>query len=167
MQKPVPKNIKEMKSFLGFASYYRSHIASSLYKVCSKDVIFQITEERRDAYDRIKYELTNAPVLILPEFQLPVKLYIDLACSQGLGAALPQRQIVDGKPREGVICYGSRQLKDPEAWYVANQIECLFLVWALEKYYYYLEDAVFLVYTDFKAFKSLLNMKTTNIHMLR
>ncbi|MBW0503224.1 hypothetical protein O181_042939 [Austropuccinia psidii MF-1] len=110
LQKPVPRNIKEIQSFLGFASYYRNHIksfahiTSSLYKLCSKDVVFEITKERRDAYERIKYELTNAPVLILPEFELPFKLYIDAACSQGLGAALHQRQIVDGDPREGVIC---------------------------------------------------------------
>ncbi|MBW0542468.1 hypothetical protein O181_082183 [Austropuccinia psidii MF-1] len=101
LQKPVPRNIKEMKSFLGFASYYRihiktfAHITSSLYKLCSKDVVFEITKERRDAYERIKYELTNAPVLILPDFELLFKLYIDEAYSQGLGEALHQRQIVD------------------------------------------------------------------------
>ncbi|MBW0550461.1 hypothetical protein O181_090176, partial [Austropuccinia psidii MF-1] len=173
LQKPVPKNIKEMQSFLGFASYYRNHIknfahiTSSLYKLCSKDVVFEITKERRDAYERIKYELTNAPVLILPDFELPFKLYIDAACSQGLGAALHQRQIVDGEPREGVICYISRQLKDSEARYGATQTECLCLVWALEKLHYYLEGAVFEVYTDCTALKSLLNMKTTNRHMLR
>ncbi|MBW0565920.1 hypothetical protein O181_105635 [Austropuccinia psidii MF-1] len=124
-------------------------------------------EERRDAYERIKYELTNAPVLILPDFELPFKLYIDAACSQGLGAALHQRQIVDGEPREAVICYISRQLKDSEAKYGATQTECLCLVWALEKLHYYLEGAVLEVYTDCTAFKSLLNMKTRNRQMLR
>ncbi|MBW0587143.1 hypothetical protein O181_126858 [Austropuccinia psidii MF-1] len=110
LQKPVPRNIKEMQYFLGFASYYRnhiknlSHIASSSYKLCSKDVVFEITKERRDAYERIKYELSNAPVLILPDFELPFKLYIDAAWSQGLGAALHHRQILDGESREGVIC---------------------------------------------------------------
>ncbi|MBW0592595.1 hypothetical protein O181_132310, partial [Austropuccinia psidii MF-1] len=39
--------------------------------------------------------------------------------------------------------------------------------WALEKLHYYLEGAVFEVYTDCTALKSLLNMKTTNRHMLR
>ncbi|MBW0555571.1 hypothetical protein O181_095286 [Austropuccinia psidii MF-1] len=78
-----------------------SHITSSLYKLCSKDVVFEITKEIRDAYKRIKYELTNAPVVILPDFELPFKSYIDAACSQGLGAALHQRQIVDGEPRAG------------------------------------------------------------------
>ncbi|MBW0584728.1 hypothetical protein O181_124443 [Austropuccinia psidii MF-1] len=134
-----------MQSFLELASYYRNHIknfaqiTSSLYKFSSKDVVFEITKERRDAYERIKYELTNAPVLILPDSELPFKLYIDAAGSQGLGEALHQRQIVDGEPREGVICYISKQLKDSKARYGATQTECLFLVWALEKLHYYLE----------------------------
>ncbi|MBW0465231.1 hypothetical protein O181_004946 [Austropuccinia psidii MF-1] len=80
LQKAIPKNIKEMQSFLGFASYYRNHIksrfhiTSSLYTLCSKDVVFEITKERKDAYDRIKHDLTNTPVLILPDFELPFKL---------------------------------------------------------------------------------------------
>ncbi|MBW0584618.1 hypothetical protein O181_124333 [Austropuccinia psidii MF-1] len=173
LQKPVPQNIKEMQYFLWFASYYSnhiknfSHITSSLCKLCSKDVAFEITKERRDIYERIKYELTNAPLLILRDFELPFKLYIEAACSQGLGAALCQRQIVDGEPREGVICYISRKLEDSEARYGATQTECLCLVWGLQKLHYYMEGAVFEVYTGCKALKSLLNMKTTNRHMLR
>ncbi|MBW0491634.1 hypothetical protein O181_031349 [Austropuccinia psidii MF-1] len=95
--KQVPKNIKDMQSFLGVASYYRnhiwnfSHITTTLYKLGSKDVVFEITKDRRDAYERIKNELTNETVLILPDFELPFKLYIDAACGQGLGAALHQR----------------------------------------------------------------------------
>ncbi|MBW0514338.1 hypothetical protein O181_054053 [Austropuccinia psidii MF-1] len=162
-----------MQYFLGFSTYYRNHIknfahiTSSLYKLCSKDVFFEITKERRDAYERIKHELTNAPMLILPDFELPFKLYIDSASSQVLGEALHQRQIVDGEPREGVIFYISRKLKDSEARYEATQTECLCLVWALEKFHYYLEGAVFEVYTDCTALKSLLKMKTTNRHILR
>ncbi|MBW0533177.1 hypothetical protein O181_072892 [Austropuccinia psidii MF-1] len=99
-----------MQSFLGISSYYRNHIkifahiTSILYKLCSKDVVFEITKERRDAYERIKFELTNAPVIILPDFELPFKLYIDAALSQGLGAAIHQRQIVDAKARKRVVC---------------------------------------------------------------
>ncbi|MBW0467327.1 hypothetical protein O181_007042 [Austropuccinia psidii MF-1] len=72
LQNLVPKNIKYMQSFLDFSSYYRSHIKtfshipSSLYKLCSKDLFFEITKERTHAYERIKHELTNATVLILP-----------------------------------------------------------------------------------------------------
>ncbi|MBW0492568.1 hypothetical protein O181_032283 [Austropuccinia psidii MF-1] len=165
LQKPVQRNIKEMQSFLGFASYYRNHIKRfahitiSLYKVCSKDVVFEISKKKRDAYERIKYELTNAPVPICPDFQLTFKLYVDAVCSQGLGAALHQRQIVDGELREGVICYISRQLKDSKARFGATQTECLCLVWALEKLHYDLEGAVFEVYTDCTALNSLIKMK--------
>ncbi|MBW0504935.1 hypothetical protein O181_044650 [Austropuccinia psidii MF-1] len=108
---PVPNNLKEIKSFLWFASYYRnyirnfSHITSSLYNLYSKDVVFEINKEKRDAYERIKHELTNAPALIFPDFELPFNLYIYVACSQGLGASLHQRQIGDGEPRERVIHY--------------------------------------------------------------
>ncbi|MBW0467249.1 hypothetical protein O181_006964 [Austropuccinia psidii MF-1] len=134
-----------------------------MLKRCS----FELTKERREAYERIKHELTNAPVLILPNFELLFKLYIDAACSQGLEAALHQRQIVDGELREGVICYISRQPKDSEARYGAALTEFLCVVWALEKLHYYLEDAVFEVYTDCTALKSLLNVNTTNRQMLR
>ncbi|MBW0567202.1 hypothetical protein O181_106917 [Austropuccinia psidii MF-1] len=94
--KPVPKNFKQMQYFLGFSSYCRNyirnfaHITTSLYKLGSKYVVFEITKERRDSYERIKHELKNTPVLSSPDFQLPFKLYIDEACSQGLGAALHQ-----------------------------------------------------------------------------
>ncbi|MBW0533628.1 hypothetical protein O181_073343 [Austropuccinia psidii MF-1] len=65
-----------------------------------------------------------------------------------LRRSLHQRQIVDGEPREGVICYISRKLKDSEGRYGATQTECLCLVWALEKLHYSMEGAVFEVYTD-------------------
>ncbi|MBW0461599.1 hypothetical protein O181_001314 [Austropuccinia psidii MF-1] len=131
LKKPVPKSIKEMQSFLGSDIYYRnhikhfSHISSSQYKLSSKYVVFETHKERRDEYERIKHELTNAPVLILPEFGLPFKLCIDAACSQALGVSLHQTQIVDGGQMEGVICYISSQLKDSEARYGATKTECL------------------------------------------
>ncbi|MBW0483470.1 hypothetical protein O181_023185 [Austropuccinia psidii MF-1] len=61
----------------------------------------------------------------------------------------------------------SKQLKESEARYGATKTECLCLVWALEKLHYYWEGAVFEVYTDCTALKSLLNIKTTSRHMLR
>ncbi|MBW0490441.1 hypothetical protein O181_030156 [Austropuccinia psidii MF-1] len=67
----------------------------------------------------------------------------------------------DGKSR---LCGQLRVLK---ARYGATQSGCLCLVWALEKLHYYLEGAVFEVYTGCTALKSLLKMKTTNGHMLR
>ncbi|MBW0543483.1 hypothetical protein O181_083198 [Austropuccinia psidii MF-1] len=125
-----------------------------------------MTQERIQAYEKIRYALTNAPLLLMPDWKLPFKLYID-ACGEGLGEALHQVQIVNDKPYEGPIFFISRQIKPIEARYGASQMECLCLVWALEKHHYYLEGSVFEVITDFNAVKSILNMKTPKRHMLR
>ncbi|MBW0538382.1 hypothetical protein O181_078097 [Austropuccinia psidii MF-1] len=102
----------------------------------------------------------------MPDWKLPFKLYID-ACGEGLGAALHQVQIFNEKPYEGPICFISRKIKPTEARYGASQTECLCLVWALEKLYYYLDGSVFGVITACNAVKSLLSMKTPKRHMLR
>ncbi|MBW0525437.1 hypothetical protein O181_065152 [Austropuccinia psidii MF-1] len=46
-------------------------------------------------------------------------------------------------------------------------MECLCLVWAVEKLHYYLDGSVFEGITYCNAVKSLLNMKTPKRHMLR
>ncbi|MBW0583929.1 hypothetical protein O181_123644 [Austropuccinia psidii MF-1] len=46
-------------------------------------------------------------------------------------------------------------------------MECLCLVWELEKLHYYLDGSVFEVISEFNTVKSLLNMKTCNRHILR
>ncbi|MBW0562373.1 hypothetical protein O181_102088 [Austropuccinia psidii MF-1] len=128
--KPIPQNKKEMMSFLGFSSYYRQHLkdfailAKSLYRICDQQTVFEMTQERIKAYEKIKKALTEAPLLLMPDWSIPFKLYID-ACGDGLGAALHQVQIIDDKPTEGPVCYISRQIKPTEARYGASQMECL------------------------------------------
>ncbi|MBW0543870.1 hypothetical protein O181_083585 [Austropuccinia psidii MF-1] len=73
-----------------------------------------MTEERVKAYEELKNCLTNAPFLLMPDWKLPFKLYID-ACGEGIGAALPQTQIINDKPVEAPICFISRQIKPTEA----------------------------------------------------
>ncbi|MBW0509816.1 hypothetical protein O181_049531 [Austropuccinia psidii MF-1] len=89
-----------------------------------------MTEERFKAYEELNNALTNSPFLLMPDWKLPFKHYID-ACGEGLGAALHQTQIIIDKPVEGPICFISRQIKPTEARYGASQMECLCLVWAL------------------------------------
>ncbi|MBW0517732.1 hypothetical protein O181_057447 [Austropuccinia psidii MF-1] len=125
-----------------------------------------MTQERIQEYEKIKYALTNAPLLLMPDRKLPFKLYID-ACGESLGAALHQVQIVNDKPYEGPICFISKKIKPTEARYGASQMECLCLVWALEKLHYYRDGSVFEVITYCNDLKSLLNMKTPNRYMLR
>ena len=172
LQKPMPQNLNEVRSFLGFASYYRRHIENfaavsrPLNELTQKGVVFEMTAERVKSYELLKQKLTSAPILLHPNYDLPFKLYVD-ASMEGLGAALHQVQIINDIPQEGVICFISRTLKDSEMRYGASQLECLCLVWALDKLHYFLEGSAFEVITDCTALKSLLNMKTPNRHMLR
>ncbi|MBW0507049.1 hypothetical protein O181_046764 [Austropuccinia psidii MF-1] len=83
--KPIPQNKKEMMSFLGFASYYRQHLkdfailAKSLYRICDQQTVFEIKQERIEAYEKIRKALTEAPLLLMPDWNIPSKVYID-AC---------------------------------------------------------------------------------------
>ncbi|POV94569.1 hypothetical protein PSHT_16136 [Puccinia striiformis] len=172
LQKPIPQSKKEMQSFLGFAGYYRQHIkdfaamTKSLTELCKLEVVYEMTQERISAFHLITKKLTTAPLLLFPQWEYPFILYVD-ASMTGLGAALHQVQEISGIIREGPIVFISRQLKASEAKYGASQLECLCLVWALEKLHYYLDGSAFDVVTDCTALRSLLNMKTPNRHMLR
>ncbi|MBW0549274.1 hypothetical protein O181_088989 [Austropuccinia psidii MF-1] len=142
--RPMPQNKKEIQSFLGFLGYYRKHIKDfasierPLYKLCDKDKVFEMTVDRVKAFESLRQALTTAPLLLIPDFKLPFKLYID-ATGDGLGAALYQVQIINDKHLEGPICFISRQIKPIEGRYGARKIECLCLVWAFEKLNYFLE----------------------------
>ncbi|MBW0521878.1 hypothetical protein O181_061593 [Austropuccinia psidii MF-1] len=99
----MPQNKKEMIPFLEFSSYYRQQLkyfaihARSLYRIYDQQTVFEMTQERIKEYEKIRYALTNAQLLLMPDWKLPFKLYID-ACGEGLGAALHQVQIVNEKP---------------------------------------------------------------------
>ncbi|MBW0580989.1 hypothetical protein O181_120704 [Austropuccinia psidii MF-1] len=77
--KPIPQNKKEMMSFLGFASYYRKHLkdfeilAKSLYRICDQQTVFEMTQEEIEAYEKIKKALTDAHLLLIPDWNIPFK----------------------------------------------------------------------------------------------
>ncbi|MBW0521114.1 hypothetical protein O181_060829 [Austropuccinia psidii MF-1] len=109
-----------------------------------------MTVDRVKAFESLRQALTTAPLLLMPDFKLPFKLYIDESGYE-LGAALHQVHILNYKPVEGPICFISRQIKPTEARYGASQMECLCLLWALEKLNYFLEGCGFEVIPDFTA----------------
>ncbi|MBW0502354.1 hypothetical protein O181_042069 [Austropuccinia psidii MF-1] len=170
--KPMPQNKKEIQSFSGLSVYYRQHIkdfesiARPLYKLCDKDTVFEMTAERVKAFESLRQALTTSPLLLMPDFKLPFKLYIH-ASQDGLGSALHQVQIINDKPLEGPICFISRRIKPTEARYGASQMGCLCLFCSLEKLNSFLEECVFELITAFTTVKSLLSMKTPNRHIRR
>ncbi|MBW0531975.1 hypothetical protein O181_071690 [Austropuccinia psidii MF-1] len=113
--KQIPQNKKEKMSFLGFSSYYRKQLkdfainSRPLYRICDQKTVFEITQESIQEYENIRYTLTNAPLLLMPDWKIPFKLSI-YACDEGLVSALHQVEIVNEKPYEGPICFISRQI---------------------------------------------------------
>ncbi|MBW0491296.1 hypothetical protein O181_031011 [Austropuccinia psidii MF-1] len=77
---PIPHNKKELMYFLGFASYYRQQLkyfailAKSLYIICDQQTVFEMTQERMEAYEKIRRSLTEAPLLLMPDWDIPLKL---------------------------------------------------------------------------------------------
>ncbi|MBW0532498.1 hypothetical protein O181_072213 [Austropuccinia psidii MF-1] len=127
--KPMPQNKKEIQSFLGFAGYYRQNIKGfafiegPIYILCDKDTVFEMTVDRVKAFESLRQALTTAPLLLMPEFKLPIKLYID-ASRDVLGAVLHPLQLINDKPVEEPIRFISRKIKPTEARYGASQMEC-------------------------------------------
>ena len=77
------------------------------HRLRDKDTVFEITVYRVKAFESLRKALTTAPLLLMPDFKLTLKLYID-ASEDGLGAALHQVRIIHDKPVEGPICFLSR-----------------------------------------------------------
>ena len=160
---PVPATTTALRSFLGFASYYRrfiqgfSKIAGPLHDLVAKgsarhkkkgaDISKLWDQQHQKAFEELKTALTTAPVLWFAEFTKPFILETD-ASHDGLSAILSQDQ--DGQRR--VLAYASRRLRPTEknqANYSSMKLEFLALKWAVtEKFRHYLLGAEFDVFTD-------------------
>lgn len=162
---PPPKTVSELRSFLGFASYYRrfvegfAKLAAPLHRLVAelgstrtKRRSTQIAIENwnevcRQSFEALRTKLTNTPVLAYADFSLPFVLEVD-ASHGGLGAVLSQEQ--EGKLRP--IAYASRGLRPTErnmSNYSSMKLEFLALKWAMsEKFREYLLGHRCIVYTD-------------------
>ena len=95
---PVPTSVKQVRSFVGLASYYRhfipgfSKIAGPLFALTKKDSLFEWSPSCQQAFERLKQLLTTAPILIFPDFKKRFILETD-ASGVGLGAVLSQKQL--------------------------------------------------------------------------
>ena len=90
---PPPTSMREVRSFLGHASFYRrfskdfSKISRPLCRLLQKEVAFEFSEERIEAFKKLKELLTIAPIIQPPDCNLPFELMCD-ASEYALGAVL-------------------------------------------------------------------------------
>ena len=127
---PVPKNLKDLRGFLGLARYYRRFakhfgtIARPLTVLTKKDA-FNWNEEAHEAFVELKETLCTAPVLALPRFDKQFIVETD-ACGVGIGAVLMQ----EGHP----LAYISRHLKGNQLHLSIYEKELLAVVYAVQKW---------------------------------
>ena len=153
---PTPRNLTELRSFVGLCSYYRRFIsgfadmAAPLHALTRKNARFSWGPEQQKAFNRLKERLTTAPILGMPRDEGTYYLDTD-AADCGIGAVLSQDQ--DG--REVVLAYASRTLSKPERNYDVTRRELLAVVYGLKMYRQYLLGRQFVIRTDHSALQSL------------
>ncbi|KAG8489151.1 hypothetical protein CXB51_017187 [Gossypium anomalum] len=145
-----PRNVLEVRSFLGLAGYYRrfvegfSMIATPLTRLLRKDIKFEWTEKCQQSFDKLKALLTKAPVLVQLEPGKEFVIYSD-ASMNGLGCVLMQ----EGK----VIAYAFRQLKPHEKNYPTHDLELAAIIFALKIWRHHLYSEKCHIFTDHKSLK--------------
>ena len=154
---PQPKNVREVRQFLGMATYYKKFIkdfaqkSAPLYKLTRPSSRFEWNEECENAFQSLKQALTSPPILRYPDYSKPFFLVTD-ASTEALSCILSQK---DDENREYVICYGGRALKDREKRYHICELELLSIVYGLSYYKHILYSAKIYVVTDCRALQFL------------
>ena len=153
---PIPKNVKEVKSLLGLAKFYRCHIpdietiSRALTALTRKNMEFKWTADCEAAFKEIKKRLVSAPVQRSPDLNQPFILWTD-ASEKGFGAVLEQNS-EDGQRHP--IAYASRATNGAERKYTPTELEVAALVFALEYFRPYLLGNQVKVCTDHQALVS-------------
>lgn len=154
---PQPSNLKQLRGFLGLAGYYRrfvhgfGKIARPLTDMLKRDN-FQWTDESVSTFTALKQALISAPVLALLDFSKPFVVETD-ASGKGIGVVLMQ----DNHP----IAYISKSLGPKQQAMSIYERELLAIVYAVQKWGTYLSHAHFIIRTDQRSIKHLLEQRLT------
>ncbi|PWA58030.1 hypothetical protein CTI12_AA406450 [Artemisia annua] len=149
---PVPKNQRQVRGFLGLAGYYRrfirgyASIAAPLTDLLKHEG-FKWGETEAQAFETLKQQLSNSPLLTLPDFDQVFIVEAD-ASGDGIGAVLMQ----GNRP----ISYFSHKLGPRMRVAGTYQKELFAIVEAVYKWRQYLLGRRFTIRTDHKSIKELM-----------
>lgn len=168
---PVPKNSKQLKSFLGLSGYYRrfikdfSTITAPLTKLTgSKNGIskFIWSPEAENAFNLLKNALISAPVLSCPDFKLPFAIHCD-ASGVAIGSVLTQTFGEEEHP----IAYFSRSLNVHERNYGITERELLAVLDSVTHFRSYIEGSHFKIVTDHSSLQWLTTLSNPSGRLAR
>jgi hypothetical protein len=147
---PVPKNVIEVRSFMGLLGYYRrfivgfSRIAHPITSLQRKEKMFQWTKDCDINFQQMKLLLTSALILRIADPNEDFLVCTD-ACKEGLGGVVNQNGFT--------ICYESKKLKEHERNYATHDLELEAIVHTLNKWRHYLMGRRFELRTDHNSLK--------------
>nr|GEX13244.1 hypothetical protein [Tanacetum cinerariifolium] len=155
---PHPTTVKGVRSFLGHTGFYRrfiqdfSKIARPMTHLLENETPFMFSKECVNVFDTLKKKFTKAPILVVPDWNLPFELMCD-ASDFAIGAVLGQCKMKHFQP----IHYASKTMTEAQNHYTTIEKEVLAVVYAFEKFRPYLVLSKSIVYTDQSALKFLLS----------
>jgi len=138
-----PKNLKELRGWMGFINFYRRFIegfsktARVLNELTKKGVPWEWTDEREEAFQKLKRLICAKPVLLMPKLEEPFELEVD-ASNYAIGATLNQK---DERGRWHPVAYYSTTLSETERNYDIYDKELLAVVKSLRHWRTYLVGA--------------------------
>ena len=166
---PKPTKSKHVKQFLGLAGFYRhfiknyADIVEPLNRLTRKNVKFIWDDECKKAFNKLIELLASKPILAYPNFN--EKFYLSTDASQvGIGAVLGQK---DAKGFEKVVHYASRSLNTAERNYSTIERELLAIIYATDKFKYYLYGKKFTIITDHNPLVYLNNITLASERLTR
>ncbi|GKC27619.1 reverse transcriptase domain-containing protein [Tanacetum coccineum] len=130
---PHPTTVKGVRSFLGHAGFYRrfiqdfSKISRPITHLLEKDTPFVFSQDCINAFETLKKKLTEAPILVVPDWNLPFELMCD-ASDFAIGAVLGQRKTKHFQP----IHYASKTMTEAQIHYTTTEKEMLAVVYAFK-----------------------------------
>nr|GEW94517.1 reverse transcriptase domain-containing protein [Tanacetum cinerariifolium] len=163
-----PTTVKGIRSFLGHAGFYLhfikdfSKISRPMTHLLEKNSPFIFSNECIQAFRTLKDKLTEAPILIAPNWDQPFELMCD-ARDYAVGAVLGQRI----EKHFWLIHYASKTMNQAEANYTTTEKEMLAVVYAFEKFRSYLIMNKTIVYTGHSALKYFFAKKDMKARLLR
>lgn len=153
-----PKSASELRSFLGLVTYISQFIkdfstkTEPLRQLMKKASKWEWGQHQEAAFELLKHEVKeNIEAQGFFKSGAPTKLFTD-ASKVGLGAVLVQEQ-EDG--HDQVVAYASKSLTETEQRYAQTEREAMAVMWAVEKFHYYLLGSFFTVFTDHQALEYL------------
>ncbi|GJX04980.1 reverse transcriptase domain-containing protein [Tanacetum coccineum] len=139
-----------------------SKISRPMTKLLEKDSVFNFDEECNKAFETLKEKLTNAPIMVSPNWSLPFELMCD-ASNFAVGAVLGQREEKHFRP----IHFASKTLNNAQQNYTVTEKELLAVVFAFDKFRSYLVLLKIVVFTDHAAIKYLFSKQDAKPRLIR